>query len=107
MTRIFVLFNLKEGVTAQDYEAWAMETDIPNVRGLKSIADFQVFKSTGLLGSDAAAPYAYIEVIDVADMEQFGPDASSETMQKVAAEFQSLADNPTFIMTGNLEAGSA
>lgn len=107
MTRIFVLFNLKDGVTQAHYEAWAKATDIPNVRALKSIDSFGVFKATGILGSDAPSPYAYIEVIDVNDMEQFGADASSETMQKVAGEFQAIADNPTFIMTSDLESPSA
>lgn len=107
MTRVFVLFNLKEGVTQGHYEAWAKATDIPNVRALKSIGGFEVFKASGILGTDDPSPYSYIEVIDIADMEQFGPDVSSETMQKVAAEFQEIADNPTFIMTSNLEAVSA
>lgn len=106
MSRIVVLFNLKEGVSAVDYEAWAKETDIPNVRSLKSIGDFQVFKSMSILGSDATPPYAYIEILDVANMEQFGPDTQTAAMQKVAAEFQALADNPTFIMTSNLEDGA-
>lgn len=107
MTRIFVLFNLKDGVTEAHYEAWAKATDIPNVRALKSIDGFDVFKATGVLGSDAPSPYAYIEIIDINDMEQFGTDASSDAMQKVAGEFQAIADNPTFIMTGNLEGPSA
>jgi len=104
MTEIFVLFNLREGVSAADYEAWAKKTDLPTVRGLKSISDFKVYRSTGLLGTDDPAPYAYIEVISVADMEQFGPDVSTETMQKVAAEFQEVADNPCFILTNDIEA---
>ena len=103
MTRIFVLFNLKDGVTAEHYEAWAKATDIPSVRSLKSIGGFEVFKASGILGSDDPSPYAYIEIIDVADMAQFGPDVASDMMQKVAAEFQAIADNPTFIMTSNLE----
>ncbi|MEO0410636.1 MAG: REDY-like protein HapK [Pseudomonadota bacterium] len=103
MTRVFVLFNLKEGVSEADYEAWAKATDIPNVRALKSVDGFEVFKSTGLMGGDGTPPYAYFEIIDVNDMEQLGDDASSEAMQKVAGEFQALADNPVFIVTENLE----
>ena len=96
--RIIVLFNLKPGVDASAYENWARTTDIPGVRALGSIADFQVYRTTGVLGSDEKAPYEYIEVIDVADMEAFGRDAAGETIQKVAAEFRTFAD-PTFIMT--------
>ena len=59
-------------------------------------------RATGVLGSDAASPYAYFEVIDITDMEAFGVDASSEAVQKVAAEFQQFADNPQFILTETL-----
>ncbi|MEM6681784.1 MAG: REDY-like protein HapK [Pseudomonadota bacterium] len=103
MTQIFVLFNLKDGVTPEAYEAWAKATDLPTVRGLKSVASFNVYRASGLLGTDDPSPYAYIETIDVNDMEQFGADVSSQTMQKVAAEFQEVADNPCFILTGDIE----
>lgn len=104
MTRIVVLFNLKPGVDPEAYENWARSTDIPVVNGLASIGAFSVHATTGVLGSDAKPPYAYVEVIDVADMEKFGADVASATMQKIAAEFQSFADNPTFILTRTLEA---
>lgn len=101
-TRIVALFNLKPGVTAADYEAWARKTDIPTVNGLKSIEKFEVFRASGLLGSSARPPYAYIEVIDVADMGRFGEDAASATMQRVAAEFQAMTDDLSFILTEKL-----
>ncbi len=97
--RIIVLFNLKPGAEEASYEGWARSTDIPGVRALGSVSDFQVYRLTGLLGSDGPAPYAYAEVIDIADMEAFGADVSSEAVQKVAAEFQTFADNPLFITT--------
>lgn len=97
--RIIVLFNLKPGVDAAAYEKWARATDIPGVRALRSVSDFQVYRTTGLLGTDARPPYAYIEVIDVADMQRFGVDVSSDAVQKVAAEFQQFADNPQFVLT--------
>jgi hypothetical protein len=104
VTRIVVLFNLKPGVDPEVYETWARSTDIPVVNGLASIGGFSVHASTGVLGSDARPPYSYVEIIDVADMDKFGADVATETMQKIAAEFQTFADNPTFIMTRTLEA---
>jgi hypothetical protein len=102
-TRIIVLFNLKPGRSAADYEAWARRSDLPTVKALASIENFEVFKATGLLGSNAAAPYQYIEVLDVADMGAFGQDIASEAMQKIAAEFQDWAE-PLFISTQKIEA---
>jgi hypothetical protein len=97
--RIIVLFNLKPGVAATAYEEWAKKRDIPGVRALPSVDDFQVYRATGLLGSDGKPPYAYVEVIDVADMDGFGKDVGSTAIQAVAAEFASFADAPAFILT--------
>lgn len=101
-TRIVALFNLKPGISAADYENWARTKDIPTVNGLKSVDKFEVFRSAGLLGSDAKPPYAYIEIIDVNDMGLFGGEVSSETMQKIAGEFQAMADDLAFILTDKL-----
>lgn len=102
-TRIIALFNLKSGVSAADYEAWARAKDIPTVNGLKSVDRFEVFKSAGLLGSDAKPPYAYIEIIDVNDMETFGGEVGTDVMQKIASEFQAMADDLSFILTDKLD----
>ncbi|MEQ8403975.1 MAG: hypothetical protein RKE49_02675 [Oceanicaulis sp.] len=101
-TRIVALFNLKPGVTPADYEAWAKATDIPTVNGLGSVDQFEVFKSVGVLGSDATPPYAYVEIIDVNDMDAFGGDVGTDAMQTVAAEFQAMADDLVFILTDKL-----
>jgi hypothetical protein len=97
--RISVLVNLKPGIDPAEYEEWARTTDMPGVRALGSCTDFQVYRTTGLLGSDAPPPYRYIETIDISGMDEFGADVQSEAVQKVAAEFQRFADNPQFITT--------
>ena len=101
-TRIVALFNLKRGVTPADYERWARRIDLPTVNGLSSVDKFEVFKSVGLLGTDAKPPYQYVEIIDVGDMDQFGKDVATATMQKVAGEFQAMADDLVFILTDKL-----
>ena len=100
--RIIVLFNLKEGVDPAAYEAWARGSDIPSVNALGSVASFTVHKATGLFGSEAAAPYEYIEIIDITGMDSFVADITTETFQALAAPFQEFADNPQFILTENL-----
>lgn len=97
-TRIIAVFNLKPGVKVADYEAWARSVDLPTVNGLPSIRKFEVFKTTGLIGSDAKPPYRYVEIIDVRDMGQFGEDVASAVMQKVATDFAGMAD-VTFMLT--------
>ena len=101
MTRLIALFNLKPGIDAKDYENWARRVDIPTVNGLQSIEKFEVFKSMSLLGSAAAPPYQYVEIIDVKDMTAFGGEIATDVMKRVAAEFAGFAD-ATFILTERL-----
>ncbi|MCU0758406.1 MAG: hypothetical protein MUF07_04280 [Steroidobacteraceae bacterium] len=101
MAMIVVLFNLKPGVSVADYEKFARETDLPIVNRLPSVNKFEVLKATGLL-SGAPSPYQYIELLDIKDLGQLGKDVATEQMQKVAATFRSLADNPQFIVTETL-----
>lgn len=104
MSTIVVLFNLKEGADISAYEAWAVNTDLKTVRNLNSIDRFEVFKTTGVLGKDTAAPYEYIEILEVNDMDTFGKEVGTDTMRKVAGEFQAFADNPIFINCQALDA---
>lgn len=100
--RIVVLFNLKPGVDPAAYEAWARGTDIPGGNALSSVDRFSVHRATGLFGSDAPSPYQYVEVIDIAALDPFVAEISTEAFQKVAAAFGDFAENPQFIMTEDL-----
>ena len=102
VTKILALFNLKPETSVEDYENWAKSVDIPTVNGLGSIERFEVFKTTGLLFSEDSPPYEYFETIDILDMDTFGAEAGSETMQKVAAEFQGMVKDLVFITTEQL-----
>tara|TARA_B110000967_G_scaffold134808_1_gene137645 strand:+ start:480 stop:812 length:333 start_codon:yes stop_codon:yes gene_type:complete len=102
VTTIIVLFNLKKGISQTDYESWAQSTDLPIVRDLSSVENYQIFKSSGLLGSDSPSPIDYIEMISINDRDQFNVDISSEIMTKIAMQFQAFADDPKFIVTSAL-----
>jgi len=104
MTRLLVLFNLKPGITPEVYERWAREVDLPTVRNLESIHEFEVYRITGLLGSDAPPPYRYAEVIDITDMQRFGSEVATARMREIAARFGELAETH-FLMTEPLEPG--
>jgi hypothetical protein len=101
-TRILALFNLRSGVGVADYEQWAKSVDLPTVNALPSVDKFEVFRITGKLGSDEPAPYAYAEIIDVADMDGFGRDIATPQMQEVAASFGGMAD-VVFLNTEKLD----
>lgn len=99
MAYLIVLFNLKNESSRAAYEAWARNTDVPTVKNLASVDEFEVFKNTSVMGSDATPPFQYVELIKVNDMARLGQDVATETMQKVAAEFQAFADNPIFMIS--------
>lgn len=100
--RIIVLFNLKPGVSVESYENWARESDIPGVSALKSVSGYHVQRATGILGSDQPSPYAYIEIIEIADMAAFGEEAAGPVVQALAADMRNYADDPVFITTDDL-----
>ena len=104
---VFVLFNLKPGVETTEYEAWAKSTDIPTVRKLSSIKNFDVYRSTSLLGADGTPPYAYVELIKIGNDTEFGADVSTPKMQEIAAQFRKFADNPQFMVMVFTPAGEA
>jgi hypothetical protein len=99
MATVIVVFNLKDGVDPAAYEKWARERDSPTVNALASIDSFRLLRATGVIGSEASAPYQYVEVVEINSMEQFMTDIAAGDMPAVAAEFQEFADNPTFILT--------
>ena len=100
--RIIVVFNLKEGANAADYEAWAKKDDIPGVNRLGSVTNFTIHRAKGLFGSEDAAPYQYVEVLDISSMDPFVADISSEEFHLMAAPFRDFADNPQFIFTEDI-----
>ena len=98
MAVMVVLFNLKPGVSPEEYERWARETDVPAVGSLGSVERFRVFRSMGMLGSEAKPPYAYMELVEIADLDKLGADAATEKMQQITQQFQAMADNPIWIL---------
>jgi hypothetical protein len=97
--RIVVLFNLRGETDRAAYEKWAKDVDAPAVNGLPSIGRFTVHRCASVLGSDASPPYQYVETLDVKDPERFGADVATDTMKRIASEFQAFADNPIFVVT--------
>ena len=101
MAYVVVLFNLRTSTDVVAYESWARTTDLPTVNSLPSVNKFTVLKAQGTFSGESS-PYQYIEVIDVADMDQLTKDVSTDLMQEISNQFQEFADNPTFIVSENL-----
>ena len=99
---LIVLFNLKPGIAVEDYEKWAREVDLPGVRAIASVTEYRVRRVTGLFGSDEAAPYQYVEQIELSSMDGFLADIGDPAVQAIVAQFGDMADDPKFMITQDL-----
>jgi hypothetical protein len=98
--RIIVLFNLRSDADPEAYESWAKDRDLPGVRAMSSIDDFNIYRATGLLGSTDAPPFDYVQIIDIGDIEGFWKDIASNASTEIAKEFRAWVDGPPlFLMT--------
>lgn len=103
MATLIVLFNLQSDADVAAYEEWAKNTDLTTVRSLKSCDSFDVYRTQSLFGREEAAPYQYVEIIQINDLAGFGQEVKTDTMAAVAAEFRGFADNPVFMLSENIE----
>lgn len=102
--KIICLFNLRPNVDPQDYLRWARERDIPNVRSLDAVHSFSVSRITRRLRSEQAAPYQYVEIIEITSLEDFQKGARAEVFQNVASMFSEFTDDPVFMLAESIEA---
>jgi hypothetical protein len=63
--RIVVLFSLKPGTEIGAFEEWVRTRDLPGIRALVSVSEFQLYRTTGLLGGNGAPAHQYVGLIDV------------------------------------------
>ncbi len=99
MSALVVLFNLKDQEAKEAYEQWAKTIDVPTASSMTSVDDFKVFRLGNIMGTENPSPYQYCEILQINDMAKLGEEVGSDAMKKVAAEFQSFADNPMFIIS--------
>ena len=104
MPALIVMFNLKDGVTEEDYEAWAKSADLPTVRGHKGVDGFDLYRANNMFRSDDAAPYRYIEVIEINDLDQFNQDVASDIQKPISAKFGEIADSPVAMLCDKISA---
>lgn len=99
---MIVLFNLRPGQTAADYEQWARANDAPAVRRLPSVKRYELLKTAGLLGP-GIPPYQYVEIVEISDFERLRKDAEGEEIGKIAAIFQSFAQDPVMLLLDRID----
>jgi hypothetical protein len=101
--QLIVLFNLKAGVAEADYEAWAKSVDLATVRRLPTVKSFNVFRSSGVFGSDKKPSYRYVEMLDVPNLNALVADIQAGKLGDVPQQFGTFAEAPEFMMCDSIE----
>jgi hypothetical protein len=68
--RVFFLNRLREGVDPASYERFVREVDYPFARRLPTIRSYVVTRLDGLFDG-GTAPYDYLEVVEITDLEDY------------------------------------
>lgn len=96
--------RLKEGVSREAYEKYALEVDKPTCEGqLPSFASWNVHRVNALHGTDAKPPYDYIEIVHIADLKQFEIDLQSPVVADLGAQAEKLVGEPHLFMVTLVE----
>ena len=103
MAFLMIRYNLKEGVSPEDFESWVRDTDHPTMRALKRVNSFETYRATGLLLGEGAPSQSYFEIFDVEDLAAFTTeDMPGDTVQAIMGQFMGFADNPEFVVAERL-----
>ncbi|HZR93704.1 MAG TPA: hypothetical protein VFA44_14995 [Gaiellaceae bacterium] len=85
--RVFFLNTLRDGVDPRDYERFVREVDYPFARRLETIRSYVVTRLDGDLDG-GAAPYDYLEVVDITDLEAYRRSLDPSASADVKAFFE-------------------
>ena len=103
MAFLMIRYNLKEGISPEDFESWVRDTDHPTMRALKRVNSFETYRATGLLLGEGAPSQSYFEIFDVEDLAAFtSEDMPGDTVQAIMGQFMGFADNPEFVVAERL-----
>jgi hypothetical protein len=69
--RVFFLTHLRPGVDPAEYEKFLVEYDYPKTMELLPVSAYKATRIEGRAVSEGDVPYAYIEVLDIDDLEGY------------------------------------
>ena len=79
MPVVFFLNRLRPGVKGEDYERWVREVDYPTARSLDTIKSYVVARTASTLDG-AAAPYDYVERVEITDIDDYRNELADPKM---------------------------
>ena len=84
-TKVFVIYNLKEGVDVEEYKRWSREVDQPTTSNMPGCHSFVVYLVRGE-ASGKTFPMV-VEDIDVESWESWQETLKSEAFSQVMEEW--------------------
>jgi hypothetical protein len=84
MPTVFWFSRLQPGVHAGEYEQWVRQVDYVAAREIPSILSYRVFHVQGPCLGDAA-PYHYVEVVEITNVEDYRRDIAQHPAAKLIA----------------------
>lgn len=88
MAKQFILYNLKDEVSDQDFEEWVNTFKGPLISGLTAVKRYTLTKASGAMIADGAppapaeSPFKWIGIVDLTSFEDYGKDQATEAYQK-------------------------
>jgi len=89
---MFVLVNLKEGVTPEEYERWLADRYVPAILGLASVHEWRGHRVVGPGEPDGEPPYRYVVAVEIDNLERLGEDMESEQVRVLLGELGRYAE---------------
>jgi len=83
MAKQFILYNLKDDVTQEDFEKWVNEYKGPFISGLPSVKRYTITNVRGAMQAKGGppgpieTPYKLAAIVDLSSLEAYGKDAES------------------------------
>jgi TPP-dependent pyruvate/acetoin dehydrogenase alpha subunit len=74
MPIVFWFSRLQPGVDAAAYERWVREADYVAAKAIPAIISYRVYRIHGPCLGDDSAPYDYVEVVEVTDLDDYRRD---------------------------------
>ena len=99
MSKLFITYKLKPGISREQFETWTRDVDYPVMRGLARVSSFVTHRAVRQLFEDTAPSMTHIEEFDIPDLEGFmKEDFPSPAVQKILGEFMGFVDSPEFVV---------
>ena len=100
-TRLCFLYKLRPDVEPAEYERWLREVDVPFATARPTLLRYDCVRIDRSLESAATAPFDYVEILEVTDVEAdqalvAGPEAEAIAAQWAGyvSDYKIMAGDP-------------